>query len=843
MARAPADVFLSYARGASAGTADRLHRALADAGVSTFLDRDAIAYGAAFPPALADAMRGARVVVVLLEPSYLSRWVCGLELRLATALFAHDADAAMRHVVLVLPADPALAAAVRVDLDAMPPALRDGNWPTDADLAEVVQLVRARRDAAGESLGTALGRHLGPDDVARLLARPATVPQPLRLGGAPMRTPDGMRGSLRDTFVGRDTDLWRLHHALAPPGRQPGHAALTAALKGVGGVGKTQLAAEYFHRYGARHYTGGLFWVDARRDVAEQHFAILRAFDPATYDDFVRYRERTGAAQTPARLAGELAQRLRAAAHAGPVLLVVDDVPEPPPPAPNEPPPRPLGLDVWCPAPDAVSCLATSRVHVAFSGAGHVERQSVQVLDPAPAVELLTRGVRAAALAPDEWHEIAEWLGRLPLALAVLNAALRDDARLLRPTEALDAARRHASATAQLDRAAGTLRQHSADDTLRGATEAFRLSFDRLPECEQRALRRFACLAPAPIPLALADALGPDCADAAVRYTLLARSFLTPPEPEDEADVPMIGSVHALLADAVRTFSPAPADDVRAVVEALATVFDSDECQNPAAWKGLTASVPHAVAALAITEEQGAHDMSPAGSPSVGLGLNLGILGSVRGDYAAARRYSEATFELATRLHGAEHPITLTSLNNLALTLRGLGDFAGARAMQEQVVPAHQRVLGAEHPDTLRSQGNLAETLRAQGDFVGARPMQEQVLAGQRRVLGAEHPDTLTSLNNLALTLSGLGDLARARAMQEHVLAHHQRVLGSEHPDTVIIQYNLAFTVAKLGELAGARQRLEDVVATSTRTLGAEHPNTKKFSSTLAWVIDLQRGA
>jgi hypothetical protein len=70
-----------------------------------------------------------------------------------------------------------------------------------------------------------------------------------------------------------------------------------------------------------------------------------------------------------------------------------------------------------------------------------------------------------------------------------------------------------------------------------------------------------------------------------------------------------------------------------------------------------------------------------------------------------------------------------------------------------------RRVLGEDHPDTLTSMNNLAETLRSQGDLGAARGLQEQVLTMRRRVLGEDHPDTLTSINNLAATLRSQGDL------------------------------------------------------------------------------------
>ena len=60
-----------------------------------------------------------------------------------------------------------------------------------------------------------------------------------------------------------------------------------------------------------------------------------------------------------------------------------------------------------------------------------------------------------------------------------------------------------------------------------------------------------------------------------------------------------------------------------------------------------------------------------------------------------------------------------------------------------------RRVLGEEHPDTLTSMNNLASTLRAQGDAAGARALEEGVLEVRRRVQGEEHPDTLSSMHHL----------------------------------------------------------------------------------------------
>src|ERR1700751_3121216 len=90
--------------------------------------------------------------------------------------------------------------------------------------------------------------------------------------------------------------------------------------------------------------------------------------------------------------------------------------------------------------------------------------------------------------------------------------------------------------------------------------------------------------------------------------------------------------------------------------------------------------------------------------------------------------YSQRVLEVRMRLLGKEHPDTLRSMGNLALTLRDQGDYAGARQLQERTREVSMRVLGEEHPDTLASTGSLALTLMLCGDHLGAQRLQEQSL-------------------------------------------------------------------------------------------------------------------
>src|SRR5215216_2380994 len=80
-------VFISYARKTSRRHADALHAALAEKGISAFLDSSDIENSERFPEAIAEALLAAHVVVALVDETYFTRWYCIRELQIALSPF------------------------------------------------------------------------------------------------------------------------------------------------------------------------------------------------------------------------------------------------------------------------------------------------------------------------------------------------------------------------------------------------------------------------------------------------------------------------------------------------------------------------------------------------------------------------------------------------------------------------------------------------------------------------------------------------------------------------------------------------------------------------------------
>jgi hypothetical protein len=76
-----------------------------------------------------------------------------------------------------------------------------------------------------------------------------------------------------------------------------------------------------------------------------------------------------------------------------------------------------------------------------------------------------------------------------------------------------------------------------------------------------------------------------------------------------------------------------------------------------------------------------------------------------------------------------------------------------------------KRVLGEEHPDTLTSMANLALTYRNQGRWKEAESLFVQVMEMEKKVLGEEHLLTLTSMSYLASTYNNQGRWREAESL------------------------------------------------------------------------------
>jgi class 3 adenylate cyclase len=589
-------------------------------------------------------------------------------------------------------------------------------------------------------------------------------------------------------FTGREDVLTELRRRL-----RAGEATLVVqALYGLGGIGKTQLALEYAHRFAAGYDI--VWWIDAEQTV-------LIPDQLATLAGRLGLPPGPTVADTVSRLLAELRGRKR-------WLLIFDNAEQPGDIADYQPG-------------GSGHVLITSR-HPAWGALGG--RLEIDVLTRSETIALLR--ARIPHLDEDLADKLASELGDLPLAAAQAAAYLEQTD--LPPEDYL---RRFGTRRATLLARGDVVGYHGRIDT------TWALSLERLQAEEPAAVQLLeiaAFLAPEPIPLSLFDG----------HPELLAeplRGTATDPDALADAVGALVGYslarrhphgflVHRLVQAVIRQRLPADRrQDTEVRLVSLLAAASPGDPENPGSWPGYAQLSPHVLATAPLG------DHSPAGRS---LLLDTIRYLHARGDSASSRAVGEPLLDRWRATLGPDHPDTLTAASILALSLNELGEAQPARILGEDTLQRAVQVLGADHPTTLWTAAALTAALVGLGEGEPTRALGEDTLERCRRVLGPDHPTTLWTAVNLTVALILVGDAEAARVLGEDTLGRTRRVLGPDHPTTLWAAAALTLGLIGVDQAGPTRGLAEDTLERARRVLGPDHVTTLIAAATLTHALD-----
>ncbi|MER5884519.1 FxSxx-COOH system tetratricopeptide repeat protein [Streptomyces sp. NPDC001941] len=213
---------------------------------------------------------------------------------------------------------------------------------------------------------------------------------------------------------------------------------------------------------------------------------------------------------------------------------------------------------------------------------------------------------------------------------------------------------------------------------------------------------------------------------------------------------------------------------------------------------------------------------------------NLGADLRSKGAYTQARDIDRETHTLCLRVYERDHPRVLFAANNLAVSLFLVGDRLGARDIDREVWLARVRVSGRTHPDTLNTANNYGRDLRETGALSEALKLLQETTQAFRETTGERHPATLRAARNLAATLRRMGRYDEAAVLSTDIHATSMSVLGPDHPDTLAAAVNLACALVACGRAEGARALAQDTLDRHRVQLGERHPFALACANNLA---------
>ncbi|MCF3147712.1 tetratricopeptide repeat protein [Streptomyces platensis] len=479
---------------------------------------------------------------------------------------------------------------------------------------------------------------------------------------------------------------------------------------------------------------------------------------------------------------------------------------------------------------------------------GDAELHHIGLLPPQDAALVLS-DLAPSTGSDEDALELAQAVGRLPLALTLVGSQLSD--QLLEAVTMADFRHRLShEPSVQIDN--GSVPWDS--DMRRTLGSTWQLSLDALAERglpdAGTLMRLFSCFAPGPLPISLIrpgeiesaglGGLQPPLSSARVASCLRGlvghALVLVEDFPGQDGERPTrIVQLHALVLDTV--FRGIPARMRAPLLAAAAHLFVQalpEEAPTPAGDRMRNMMVPHAVQLLENAEAEGAEDvMAEALTAARRLRDDL----VARGEQPSALPLAQRVVEAAKHHASADDPKLLDDQHQLAGILVWTGDHDAAISLHRDVLTRRERALGADSPDTLTSAHELFFAIYLTGDWPAAERTIRRAAEGRERVLGEGHPDTLHSRGLLAEVLCRMGDEDENVRISEEICEISERVLGAEHPITISSSLTRAFVLDEVGRAAEAEAPARHALDAYRRVHGTQHWLAMASANRLAMVL------
>ena len=639
-------------------------------------------------------------------------------------------------------------------------------------------------------------------------------------------------------FTGRDDLLTDLHQRLSDAER----GASACTLLGMSGIGKTQLAAEYAHRFSPDYDM--VWWINSDdRNIQRDRFGEL-------------------AVELGLRSGSEPGERIRAVRDAlrrgephSRWLLIFDGWDDTD------------GINVLLPqGPGHV--LVTSRNR---GWSEHTEILEIPAFLRAESTGYLLR--RAPHITADQADEVAVEFGDVPLPLVQAASWLGESG--MEVPEYLRMVRERKLST--VDEPA------TGEGFPQSSMTSWSILLNRLRRSQPQAidvLSLCTSFAPGRIPLGLIRAypqaelpeelrwMANDlpawtrALDTLVNYSVLTRETRGPAGAEMGPHQESV-HMHRLVHDVVSKLTSEDSRTIhRRAVRTLLAEADPGNPVDSRNWPRYAELLPHLEpsGALASTqprvraavlnclrscfrsgEYKGAlglaqkirdhwsRSMEPLAQPMLDLTTQESNTLRAMGRFRDAQELDRGVLE---RLQAAPRDNVLGELNTksaMASSLRSLGRYEEAYELQQEVLDGTDGLLGQEAVSTLTARHNLGVGLRLLGRYAEAYEFDLETLSRRESVLRARHINTLNSANAVAHSLRLLGRYRDALARQEPVVRLHVQVLGPLHPQTLGARTQLAMCRRREGGHQDVGPSMASLLEQLVQVHGREHHRTLSF--------------
>ncbi|PIE61482.1 MAG: hypothetical protein CSA29_03130 [Desulfobacterales bacterium] len=197
--------------------------------------------------------------------------------------------------------------------------------------------------------------------------------------------------------------------------------------------------------------------------------------------------------------------------------------------------------------------------------------------------------------------------------------------------------------------------------------------------------------------------------------------------------------LHQIVAEVVRHKKAYQQEFITPLQDRLTQCLSSDEYGNPVdrfIW------APYGRFVLQCLADKNWESLS-------GLQNNLAIVLRDLGELKAAKSLLEKAVKSAEKTFGEDHSTTAIRYSNLATVLANLGELKAVKSLLEKTLKSNEKTFGEDHPTTAISYSNLALLLEDLGELDQARALLKKAYTVFYNKLGDAHPYTKATKSHL----------------------------------------------------------------------------------------------
>jgi len=198
----------------------------------------------------------------------------------------------------------------------------------------------------------------------------------------------------------------------------------------------------------------------------------------------------------------------------------------------------------------------------------------------------------------------------------------------------------------------------------------------------------------------------------------------------------------------------------------------------------------------------------------------------VLGRYSEAVQNDMALLPIYEKVFGSDSVHTLETRNNIAIGLRCLGRFSEALDLDTRNYADRERLLGHRDTLTLTSRFAMARSERRLGHWDEALNMVREVHDALAEIGTPWNQFRLVVCADFSVSLRRAGFRDEAAAEAEENKKRYQTVLGPDNRDGLRAAVNLINDRRIMGDLPGAEELGKETVEKWEKVAGPDHPNT-----------------